>query len=59
MKQKITIRLSDGLLAMLETQANGEHRNLSSLIRKILCDHVGLPYHETLDETINPELPLS
>ena len=44
---------------MLETQANGEHRNLSSLIRKILCDHVGLPYHETLDETINPELPLS
>ena len=43
---------------MLEVQANGEHRDLSSLIRKVLCDHVGLPYNETLDETTNPELPL-
>lgn len=58
MNKRITIRLSDSLFAMLEVQANGEHRDLSSLIRKILCEHAGLPYNEQLDEATNPELPL-
>jgi Arc/MetJ-type ribon-helix-helix transcriptional regulator len=59
MNQKVTIRLSDSLLAMLDVQATGEHRSMSNLIRKILCDHTGMPYAEDLDKTANPELPLS
>ena len=57
--KRISLRLPDSLTAMLETQADGENLTLSTLIRKILCKEMGICLHEDLDETANPELPLS
>lgn len=56
---KLTIRLPDKLNDLLEIRAKNETRSVSNMICRILSLEIGGPCTEELDETLNPELPLT
>lgn len=58
MKQ-LNVRIPDSLAEALRAYAVEEHRDLSNAVRVLLSRQLGVVYHEKMDETLNPELPLS
>lgn len=57
--RRLSVKLPDSLFAALEKRAEEDHRDLSNMVRRILSLELGAPETEELDETVNPELPLS
>ena len=57
--KRITIRIPDALLTALAERADDEHRDLSSMVRRILSLELRVFGTEDLDAKLNPELPLS